>query len=279
MNSRVRALAMRRTAAVGAAVLLVMALAACLAPWLAPSGLNQIAGRPLSPPSVAHPLGTNDLGYDVLSELLYGARVSLGVAASVALASAVLSWALGIAAGLWRWAEAPAMALADLLLALPNLPLAMLVVALAGASVGSLVATLVVLSWPAFARIVRAHVLAVRHAPYVEAARALGATESRVALRHVLPTTLPLLPAKLILTVRLALFTEATLTFLGLGDPGAKSWGTMLGWAFNDPLLFARPAWLWWALPPALAIAAAVVATSWVAQAFVDAPAGRSAGA
>jgi peptide/nickel transport system permease protein len=82
----------------------------------------------------------------------------------------------------------------------------------------------------------------------------------------VLPATRPLLPATLTLAVRGALFGEATLAFLGLGDPAAGSWGTMLGWAFNDPLLFARGAWRWWALPPAIAIAVAVVATSWLAS-------------
>jgi peptide/nickel transport system permease protein len=211
-------------------------------------------------------LGTNDVGNDVLSELLYGARVSLGIAGAVALASTALSWVIGIAAGLWRRLEGPLIAVADLLLALPHLPLAMLVLLLAGASVTAVTATLALLTWPAFARIVRAQVIAVRAAPYVDAARALGATELRVAVRHVFPATLPLLPAKLVLSLRLALFGEATLAFLGLGDPGAKSWGTMLGWAFNDPLLFNRSAWVWWALPPAMAIAVTMLAASWAAE-------------
>ncbi|MBI3971537.1 MAG: ABC transporter permease [Chloroflexi bacterium] len=182
----------------------------------------------------------------------------------------MLSWSLGLAAGLWPRAEGPIVALADLLLALPIVLLAMLVLLLAGPSASAVTATLVALSWPAFARIVCAQVLAVRHAPHVEAARALGATEWHVARRHILPATYTLMPAKFVLTVRLALFTEATLAFLGLGDPATKSWGAMLGWAFNDPLLFTRGAWLWCVLPPALSISLAVLATSWLASALDD---------
>lgn len=250
----------------GIIVLVVLSAGGLLAPWIAPYPPGEIIGRPFAAPSAAHPLGTNDLGQDILSGLLHGARVSLGIAAVVASGSTLLSWTVGIASGLWSRAEAPLMSVADLLLALPNLPLAMLVIVLSGASVRTVMVTLVVLSWPAFARIVRAQVLTVRAQPFVEAARAIGASELRVATRHVLPATLPLLPAKLILTVRLALFGEASLAFLGLGDPSAKSWGTMLGWAFNDGLLFSRSAWVWWVLPPALCIAAAVVGTSWIAS-------------
>jgi peptide/nickel transport system permease protein len=252
----------------GLLILLGLSVAALSAALLTPHGPSEIAGRPFLPPSAAHPLGTDGLGYDVLTVLLHGARVSLGVAAGVALGSTLFSWAAGLASGLSRRLEAPLLALADLLIALPFLPLAMLIVLLAGASSPTIAATLIALSWPAFARIVRAQVLAVRRAPYVEAARALGGTEIHVALRHVLPATLPLLPAKLILTVRLALFGEATLAFLGLGDPAARSWGTMLGLAFDDPLLFARNAWLWSVLPPAIAISLAVIATGWIATAL-----------
>jgi peptide/nickel transport system permease protein len=104
-------------------------------------------------------------------------------------------------------------------------------------------------------------VLTVRAAPYVEAAQALGATRRHVALQHVLPATLDVLPTKLILTVRFAVFTEATLAFLGLGDPTTVSCGTMLSHAFDDPLLFTRPVWPWIVLPPALAVAGLVLTT------------------
>ena len=91
-----------------------------------------------------------------------------------------------------------------------------------------------------------------------------------LATRHVVPGTLYLLPAKVALTVRFAVFTEATLAFLGLGDPSAPSWGGMLGWAFNDPLLFSRPTWGWIVRPPACLIALTVLATAWVATGLED---------
>jgi peptide/nickel transport system permease protein len=164
-----------------------------------------------------------------------------------------------------------------LLLALPGIPLYLLVVALVGPSQESVILTLGLLSWPAFARVVRAQVLGIRGQLYIDAAYAVGASPLRVAYAHVLPGTLALLPAKLVLTVRFAIFAEATLAFLGLGDPAAKSWGTMLGWAFNDPLLFARDAWLWLVLPPALSIVLVVLATTWITTTLEATPPLRSA--
>ena len=94
---------------------------------------------------------------------------------------------------------------------------------------------------------------------------------------HVAPATLELLPAKLVLTVRFAIFAEATLAFLGLGDPAARSWGTMLSWAFSNPLAFVNGSWTWWVLPPALAIVAAVLSTTWLSIGEDRDPGGRRA--
>jgi ABC-type dipeptide/oligopeptide/nickel transport system permease subunit len=251
---------------VGGTILALVFAGALLAPSLAPYDPRLPSGAPFSPPSSAHPLGTNDLGQDLFSQWLWGGRASLRVAVFVALLSTALSWTVGIIAGLWQRAEGPLMALTDLFLALPALPLYLLVVTLVGASQQHVALTLGLLSWPAFARIVRAQSITLRSRPYVEAARSLGATPLRLARVHLLPGTMPLLPAKLILTVRFALFAEATLAFLGLGDPAATSWGTMLSWAFRDPLLFSRDAWLWWTGPPALSIALVVLATTWLAS-------------
>lgn len=246
------------------AMLALLAAAALSAPLLAPYDPSLPVGAPLLPPGGGHLFGTNDLGQDVWSQWLWGSRASLLIAAVVTLLSTVLSWSVGIAAGMWRWSEAVLMGVTDLLLALPAIPLYLLVVALVGPSQLHLMLTLGLLSWPAFARVVRARVLAVRAEPYVEAARALGASPWRVATRHVAPATLQLLPAKLVLTVRFAIFAEATLGFLGLGNPSTRSWGSMLGWAFSNPVAFVGGAWTWWVLPPALAIVAAVLSTTWL---------------
>jgi ABC-type dipeptide/oligopeptide/nickel transport system permease subunit len=244
----------------------VLVAAAIIGPLLAPYDPALPSGAPLQPPGAGHLLGTNDIGQDVWSGLLWGGRASLSVAAAVALLSTGLAWAVGISAGASRRLEGALMAVTDLLLALPAIPLLLLVVSLVRPSQLHLILALGLLSWPAFARVVRARVIGVRSEPYVEAARGLGGTPLHVALRHLAPATLELLPAKLVLTVRFAIFAEATLAFLGLGDASAPSWGTMLSWAFSNPLIFASAAWTWWVIPPALAIVATVLGTTWLAE-------------
>ena len=254
----------------GLSIVAAFVAVAATAPALAPHDPRLPTGPPLVSPTRQHPLGTNDLGQDVLSQTLHGARSSLVVAGAVTAVSTALSWLVGLVAGFSRRAEWPLMAVTDLLLALPNIPLYLLVLTLAGTSRRTLVATLALLSWPAFARVVRGVVLQTRSATYVEASRALGARDRHLVLRHILPATLGVLPTKLVLTVRFAVFAEATLAFLGLGPADTVSWGTMLNWAFADPLLFARPVWPWLVLPPALCIAALVLATVWVSGGLVE---------
>jgi ABC-type dipeptide/oligopeptide/nickel transport system permease subunit len=251
--------------ALAVAVLGLLVLSALLAPVLATYDPALPSGPPLTPPGADHLLGTNDIGQDVWSQWVWGARASLLIATVVTLLSTALSWCVGLSAGLSVKGEAILVGVTDVLLALPPVPLYLLVVALIGPGQLHLMLVLGLLSWPAFARVVRARVIAVRREPYVEAARALGGSSLRVAVYHVMPATLELLPAKLVLTVRFAIFAEATLAFLGLGDPSARSWGTMLGWAFRNPLAFVDGSWTWWVLPPAVAIAAAVVSTTWLA--------------
>jgi len=259
------------------AVLGLLIAAALSAPLIAPYDPALPVGLPLKPPGPDHLLGTNDLGQDVWSQWLWGSRASLLIAVVVTLLSTGLSWTIGLSAAMWRSGEAALTGLTDLLLALPAIPLYLLVVALIGPSQVHLMLALGLLSWPAFARVVRARLLAVRSEPYVEAARVLGASPMRVAVYHVAPATLELLPAKLVLTVRFAIFAEATLAFLGLGDPAARSWGTMLSWAFSNPLAFVNGSWTWWVLPPALAIVAAVLSTTWLSIGEDRDPAGRRA--
>ncbi len=254
----------------GCGLLAAFAAVAALAPLLAPHDPRLPTGRPLAPPSRGHLLGTNDLGLDVLSQAIYGARSSLIVAGSVTGISTALSWIVGLLAGFFRHAEAPLMALADLLLALPHIPFYLLALTLLGPSRGNLILVLALISWPAFARIVRSVVLQARSAGYVEASRMLGAPDLHVIRHHLLPATLGVLPTKLVLTVRFAVFAEATLAFLGLGTNDAMSWGMMLNWAFSDPLLFSRPGWPWLVLPPTLAIAALVLASVWVSSGIVE---------
>jgi ABC-type dipeptide/oligopeptide/nickel transport system permease subunit len=191
--------------------------------------------------------------------------------------STALSWIVGLTAGFIRRLEGLLMGGTDLILALPDLPLILLVLTLIGATRLNLILVLGLLSWPAFARVVRSIVIGARGSPYVEASRALGASTAHVMLRHLLPATLGALPAKLVLTMRYAVFAEATLAFLGLGGGDAIGWGAMLNQAFRDPLLFSRPIWPWLVLPPTLAIAALILATVWVSSSPSSASSNRNA--
>ncbi len=254
----------------GCGLLLGFVLLTILAPLVAPSDPRLPTGAPLLPASRDHLLGTNDLGQDVLSQTVYGARSSLAVAAGVTAISTALSWLVGLVAGIFGRAEAPLLAVADLLLALPSIPLYLLVLTLLGPSRRNVILVLALLSWPAFARVVRSVVIRTRSAPYVEASLALGAPPLHIIRRHLLPATLTVLPTKLVLTVRFAVFAEATLAFLGLAAGDEVSWGIMLNVALNDPLLFARPVWPWLVLPPTLAIVTLLLAVVWVSAGLTD---------
>ncbi|MDR5683005.1 MAG: ABC transporter permease [Armatimonadota bacterium] len=276
MNAALAAVAPPRTArrlrfasaALGGAVVGALVVLAALADVLAPHDPRALSGPLIAPPSVRHPMGTNDLGQDLLSTWLHGARVSLGVGFAAALLSTTLSGAVGILSVTSRPARAVLLGLTDVLLATPNLPLLVLAVTLMGPATWHLVPLLALVSWPAYARVVRAQTAATVQYDYVLAARAAGATPGRIVRTCLLPEVLPLLWTKFLLTTRWAILMEAVLALMGLSDPTRVSWGSTLSGAFAYPLLFVGNAWLWWALPPALAIAAVTLALSAIGQDF-----------
>lgn len=265
--------------AAGFALLGTLAAAALAAPFVADT-LGHDAFAPdlfarLEPPSATHPLGTDDLGRDILLRLLYGARVSLAVGIAAALAAAVIGTAAGVLAA-WRggFADALLMRLADFMLALPALPLLVLLAAADPARIGlpargeaagdviRIVAILAIFGWVGVARLARAAALATLSRDHVRAARALGATEARILYRHVLPALLPPIAVATALAVAGAILAESTLSFLGLGiSPPAPSWGNML--ANAQELVFSAP---WAAVWPGLAIMATVVGCTLVAD-------------
>ena len=252
-------------AVVGGCVLTALLAAAVLGRSAAPYDPDQVSGAVYQPPSHLHLLGTNDLGQDILSEVVAGARSSLGVGASVATLSTALAWMIGVLGGIMPRGDLLA-PVGDLLLAVPALPLLVLLTAYVGPSGTGIVITMSALSWPAFARVIRAQVLSTKERGYVVAASAMGSGLFRIMTRHILPETVPIIVTKFVLTMRWAVLIDANLAFLGLADPGTASWGNMLNHAFRDPLLFTRRAWLWSAGPPALAIAMVVVTLALVAQ-------------
>lgn len=242
-------------------VLLVFGLLALFAPHIAPYDPAEFGGRPLERPSAAHLLGTNDAGQDIVSELIYGARVTLIVAFSVAFGTTALGALIGGAAGyLGGWFDALLMRALDVLLALPRLPLLILIITLLGGGLPQMIVTMIVLFTPGMARILRAEVQTLRSRTYLKMARQFGASPLYTFRRHVQPHLTPLLVYGIVTTASHAAALEAGLAFLGLGDPLAKSWGLMMRYALNLPGLLLTDRWLWWLLPPGMCITLLILA-------------------
>jgi peptide/nickel transport system ATP-binding protein/peptide/nickel transport system permease protein len=260
----------RGTVAAGLGILGALVLVAVAAPLLAPYDPTERAGRPFAAPSVAHLLGTNDVGHDLLSELVYGARVSLLVGLTAALAATVVGAAVGVTAGYARGRLDPLlMRLVDVVLALPALPLTIVIGVFAGPGLGTQILVIAAVMWAGVARELRAQVLSLRERDHILALRAMGAGPWYVVPRHLLPAVAPLVVPQFVLATKTAILLEASLAFLGLGDITAKSWGTMLSLA-HARSAFLTDAWLWWVLPPGLAIALTVLAFALLGHAFEE---------
>jgi peptide/nickel transport system permease protein len=249
----------RRPAAIAAlAVVLGFIVAAVAAPRLAPYNPNAIDYRALrKPPSTAHRLGTDEVGRDVLSRLLWGARASLLAGVIPVVIAVALSVPLGLLSGyVGGWIDGLIMRINDAMLSIPFLIVAIALAAFLGPGLGNAMIAIGIAALPTFVRLVRGTVLAIKTEEYVEAAQALGCSQPRVALRHILPNTLPPLFVQVSITVAAAIIAEASLSFLGLGQqPPAPSWGSML----NAAQRYLSPA-PWMALYPGLMIFAIVMA-------------------
>ena len=220
-------------ARVGAAIVGVAVLAAVLGPWLAPfdPSTQELALR-LEGPTGLHWFGLDELGRDIFARVLSGARISLLVGLVVVGVSATVGIAMGAVAGYFGGRIDEAISrLIDILLAFPGLLLAIALVAVLGPSLTNVVLALSLIGWVGYARLVRGQVLRARELEFVQAARALGATTSRILARHVIPTTLPAVTVQATLGMGGAILAEAALSFLGLGvQPPTPSWGTMLNY-------------------------------------------------
>jgi ABC-type dipeptide/oligopeptide/nickel transport system permease subunit len=244
---------------IGVALLVILIATAIFAPALSPHDPEVSAGEPFGRPSRSHPLGTNDIGQDILSELIYGARISLTIGFLAALIAVGIGTAIGVLAGYsGGLTDGVLMRIVDLVLVIPFLPLMIVIAAYLGPSYRTMIIVIGVLVWARPARIIRSQVLSLKSLDYVEAALAMGSRAGRVMAHHILPAVLPLALAQFILAASSAILIEASLSFLGLGDPTAKSWGTVLYYA-QARNAFLRGAWVWWVLPPGFLITAATL--------------------
>ena len=220
----------------------------------------------LQAPSVRHPMGTDDLGRDILSQLLWGSRVSL----SVGFVAGVLATAVGVLVGAvsgYRggWLDDLLMRVTEVFMILPRLLLAVVAVALIGAGMWNTIFVIGGLAWPGMARLIRAEVMSLRSRDFVEAARSLGQPQWRIIAREILPNALPLVIVNASLEIGAAIILEAGLSFLGLGDPNRMSWGTIL----NNAQRFLEDAW-WMSVFPGTAIFLTVLGFNFAGDALND---------
>lgn len=259
-----------RLAAVSAFVLLILVLAALLAPVLTPYNPNTVDLRAYrKPPSSLHLLGTDSAGRDVLSRLLFAARVSLSVGLVAVGIYVVIGVLLGGIAGFFgRWVDSVIMRFTDMVLSFPAIVVIITLVSILGPNVLNVMLVIGLLGWPAIARLVRGEFLSLREREFVTASRAIGASSPRIIFRHILPNALTPVVVAATFGIAQAILLEAGLSFLGLGvQPPTASWGNMLNAAQTFTILEEMP-WLW--LPPGAMIIVAVLAINFFGDGLRD---------
>ena len=261
-------LRVNKAALLGLIVIVLIALTALAAPLITRYDPNEIDLASMNePPSAEHWFGTDDLGQDVFTRVVYGGRISLMIGFVPSVISLVLGTLLGLMAGyMGKRVDAVIMRLADVVLAYPSLLLAMVVMYTLGASILNMFIALSVINWAGTARVVRAQTLSLKEKEFVEAARSMGVSRWMIVLRHILPNCVPNLIVLFTLDIPGAIMWESSMSFLGVGDPNAASWGLMVsqgkGYAYMCP---------WLILAPGLAILITVMAFNFLGDGLRDA--------
>ena len=257
----------------GACILAVMLLAAIAAPFLAPYDPYTASGSPFMRPSSDHLLGTNDIGQDIFSELIYGTRTSLAIGFLSAVISISIGTAIGMTAGWFGgWLDRFLMKLTAFFMTIPFIPAVIILSAFT--KPGFLTTSLILggMSWSGTARIVRGETIAIRNKEYVQTILAMDAGPGYILIHHVIKEIFPLILYRGVGRVKAGILGESSLSFLGLGSTVQKSWGTMIYYAQAKNALLTD-AWLWWILPPGISIAllsCALVMVSYYAEERAD---------
>lgn len=255
---------------VGFLILAFFVILALIAPYIAPYNPYDVksigVAPPMAPPywvrffdssipegSTFGILGSDEVGRDLFSQVVYGARISLLIGVLAASLATLLGTVIGLLSGyLGGLVDEALMRITDFFLVLPGLPLIIVLTAVLGPNIVNIILVIGVISWPSIARVIRSQVLAVKEFPYIEAAKAIGASPNRIMFVHVLPNVAPLIYVNIALNVANAILIEAGLSFLGLGDPNNISWGTILFFAEQSQAII-KGAW-WYVVPPGLCI-------------------------
>ncbi len=252
----------------GAVLLVLLIFAALPAPYWIPYEPGSYVGLPLADPSVQHWLGTNDVGQDIFSRLLYGAQNSMVIAFSSGLLATTVAALIGITAGLsgGLW-DRLAMRVVDVLLIIPAIIVLILIAAHINPGQLTLIVMLALLGWQYGARIIRGQTLQIKETGHIKAARSFGATSSYILRRHILPETGPILVIQFVQAVRRAVFMEAGLSFIGVTSPHLVSWGAMLQ---NGMRFIHLDVWQWWLIPPGLLLSLTMLALYLTGQALEE---------
>lgn len=252
----------------GVAIVLFFAIMALFAPLIIthdPSEFGSIDEVLLSP-STKFLLGTDDVGRDIFSQLVVGSRVSMLIGLMAAGIAAGIGSLIGLVSGFSGGKlDELLMRFVDMLMAIPRLALMLVLAAIMGPSMWNIIIVIAILGWTSTSRVVRSQVLSVKERPFVEAARCLGASTPALIFHEIMPNVIPIMFAQTIMMVSNAIYSEAVLSFLGLGDPLHASWGMMLNFAFTSGVM--TTAW-WWSIPPGLAIAILVLGFTFAGSAL-----------
>ncbi|NLT47125.1 MAG: ABC transporter permease [Clostridiales bacterium] len=263
------AVAKNKMALTGAVILTIFILVAIFGPVFVPFSTMEFGEveEILNPPSRTHLLGTDDMGRDVLANLISGARISLligGVATAISMGIGTL---IGIVSGYFgKGIDNALMRFTDFFLVIPWLPLMMVLAAILGTSIWNIIFVIGITGWAGTARVVRSHTLSVKERQFVERTVSIGAGSGHIMARHILPNVFPLVFANTVLVAAVAIVSETTLSFLGLGDPTTASWGMMLHYAFESGATSAGAYWYY--LPPGICVVLVVLSFTLLGYAF-----------
>ena len=266
----VRIIRQQPQAMAGLVVLVVTIAIALLAPYIAPYSAHAKVGPVYQAPSGKHLLGLDDGGVDMLTLLLWGSRVSLVVGFAATVVAMIVGGGIGLLAGYFGGkTDVVLMRVPDYFLVIPDIPLMIAAAAIWGRSLVNIILIIGLIYWTSTARLIRAQVKSVRERVYVKRARAMGASNTRLMVKHVLPQVTPLLVANTVLMMAFAIFAETAIAFLGLGDPTAISWGRLIENAFEGNAVILGA---WWAVvPPGVCVAVVILACTMLGQGIEDA--------
>jgi peptide/nickel transport system permease protein len=237
----------------GLVIVLSFIVVALAAPWIAPYDPFAFVGDPFVKPSSTHFFGTDQVGRDIFSRVIFGTRISLLVGLVASAMAVGLGTVIGLVSGYLRgWVDNALMRVTDLFIILPALPLMLIMASILGKGIQNIIIVITVVGWTATARMVRSQTMSLKERPFIEASRAIGSSDLHTIIRHIVPNVFPLVFANGMIAIVDAILSEAGLSFLGFGDPSRPSWGMVLH--FADTAGATVNGYWWYIIPPGLCI-------------------------